>query len=164
MNLKLAKAALEEAKKNYHGNTEAAITNLQTLVDLFAEADEVTLETLDRDWSGAFAYLCVQKAGYGLPMMYPDPRVGCSFASVAAWERYARLPKIHLWHLPAEPIEIGDLVILETPQEKPPQMGIVLQIDGDRMEIAVGNYHNHSSIIEHAKEDSVRGFIRLENL
>ncbi len=161
MNLLLAQIALEEAKKNYHGNTDAAISNLQPIADLFEEADDVTLETLNEDWSGAFAYLCVQKAGYGLPLRYPDPRVALSFASVAAWERYARLPKIRLWHSPAEDVAVGDLVILETPDEKPRRMGIVLRRDGEVMELAVGNHHNHSAIIEHSCREGIRGFVRL---
>ena len=161
MNQQLAQIALEEAKKNYHGNTDAAISNLQPIADLFEEADEVTLETLNADWSGAFVYLCAQKAGCGLPLSYPDPRVGASFAKVEAWERYARLPKIHLWHRADEELEVGDLVILETPDGKPRRMGIVLRTDGEAMELAVGNYHNHCAVIEHPCHEKIRGFVRL---
>ena len=161
MKQRLAQIALEEAKKNYHGNTDAAIGNLQPLAELFEEVDEVTLDTLNADWSGAFAFLCVQRAGFGLPLVYPDPRVGASFASVAAWERYARLPKIHLWHPAGEAPEVGDLAILEAPSGKPPRMGIVLNVNGDEMELAVGNYGNHSALISHPCYERVRGFVRL---
>jgi len=157
----LAQIARAEAKKNYHGDTDAGISNLYDLAEIFDEADGVTLETLNADWSGAFAYLCVQKAGYGLPIVYPDPRVGVSFANVEAWERYARLPKIHLWHSPDEEIEVGDLVILEVPDGKPRRMGIVLDIDGEEIELALGNYHNHSALITHARHEKIRGLIRL---
>lgn len=161
MNQKLAQIAHEEAKKNYHGNTDAAISNLQPIADVFEDADEVTLDTLNTDWSGAFAYMCVQKTGYGLPLSYPDPRVGVSFAKVEAWERYARLPKIHLWHGVDEEIALGDLVIFEAADGKPRKMGIVLSTNGEEMELAVGNHHNHSAVIEHSCHEKIRGFVRL---
>lgn len=161
MKQRLAQIAESEVKMNYHGNTDAAISNLQPLADLFEEVDGMTLDTLNADWSGAFAFLCVQKAGFGLPLAYPDPRVGESFASVAAWERYARLPKIRLWHPAGEEPEVGDLAILEAPIGKPPRMGIVLRVNGTEMELAVGNYGNHSALISHPCYERVRGFVRL---
>ena len=161
MNLYLAEVAREEARKNYHGNTAAAISNLQPLDALFEVADDVTLDTLNADWSGAFAFLCTELAGIGMPIRYPDPRVRASFASVEAWEDYARLPKIRAWHSPDEEPEIGDLVIFEQKPNKPPKMGIVLAVAGDTIDAAVGNHHNHSAVIEHSKADGVRGYIRL---
>jgi hypothetical protein len=41
-------------------------------------------------------------------------------------------------------------------------MGIVLRAEDDVIELAMGNYHNHSAIVEHSVTDGVRGFIRLE--
>ena len=163
MNLKLAEIAREQAKKNYHGDTVASIGNLQIFAELFEEADGVTLETLDNDWSGAFAYLCTRLAGIELPVRYPDPRVPASFASVFAWEAYARLPKTRLWHTCAEIPEQGDLVILDYEEGKPPRMGVLLAIENGVMEIAVGNHRNHSAIIERRLEEGVRGFVRLKN-
>lgn len=163
VNLKLAEIAREEARKNYHGDTIAAIGNLQPLAELFEAADDVTLESLNENWSGAFAYLCTDAAGIGLPIRYPDPRVMGSFAFVEAWEQYARLPKIHLWKSADEMPEIGDLVILEPTNTGTRQMGILLAITEDSMELAVGNYHNHSAVIERPLFQNVRGLIRLEN-
>ena len=161
MNLMLAQVAKKEAKKNYHGNTVAAISNLHPLMELFLEEEEVTFDLLNADWSGSFVYLCTQKAGMDLPLRYPDTRVRHCFAAVSAWEQYARLPKIHLWHSAAELPEVGDLAILEHAPGGPGQMGVVLRVDGDVMELAMGNYHNHSAVVEHSMTDGVRGFIRL---
>lgn len=161
MNLILAQVAKEEAKKNYHGNTEAAISNLHPLLELFSKEDEVTFEILNADWSGSFAYFCIQKAGMSLPLRYPDPRVRHCFAAVSAWEQYARLPKIHLWHSAAELPEVGDLAVLEHAPGGPGQMGVVLRVEGNVMELAMGNYHNHSAIIEHPLDEGVRGYVRL---
>ena len=163
MNLYLAEIAREEARKNYHGNTAAAIGNLQPMAELFEVADDVTLDSLNADWSGAFAFLCTEAAGVGLPVRYPDPRVCGSFASVAAWEQYARLPKIHVWHFADEEPEIGDLVVFEQKPNKPPKMGIVLTVNGDTIDAAVGNHHNHSAVIEHHRSEGVRGYIRLKD-
>ena len=164
MNLRLAEIAREQARKNYHGDTVASIGNLQIFADLFEMADEVTLQTLDNDWSGAFVYLCTELAGMGLPIRYPDPRVPSSFADVFAWEAYARLPKTRLWHTCAELPEIGDLVILDYEDGKPQRMGIVLSVEDGVMEMAVGNHRNHSAIIEQTIGEGVRGFIRLKDV
>ena len=164
MNLKLAEIARELARRNFHGDTVAALGNLQILEQIFEAADEVTPQTLNADWSGAFVYLCTELVGMGLPVRYPDPRVPASFASVYAWEAYARLPKTRLWHSCAETPEIGDLAILDYEDGKPPRMGVVLAIENDVMELAVGNHHNHSAIIEQTITEGVRGFVRLRDV
>ena len=162
MNLTLARIAAEEARKNYHGNTVAAISNLHPLMELFEMADDVTFDLLNADWSGAFVYLCTEKAGLGMPVRYPDTRVRHCFAAVSAWEQYARLPKIRLWHAASEIPQVGDLAVLERAPSGAGRMGIVLRVDADTMEIAMGNHHNHSAVVEHSVTDGVRGFIRLE--
>ncbi len=162
MNMSLARVAFAEARLNYHGDTCAAISNLQPLAELFDVVDEVTLETLNADWSGAFAYWCAEKAGLGLPIRYPDPRVRASFATVAAWEDYARLPKINLWRFPGEELEPGDFVFFETKDGEPGQMAIVLRVNEDTIDIAMGNYHNHSAVTEHSLTEGIRGSIRIE--
>jgi hypothetical protein len=164
MNLKLAEVARELARRNFHGDTVAAVGNLQIFAELFETVDEVTLETLNNDWSGAFVYLCTAIVGMGLPVRYPDPRVPASFASVYAWEAYARLPKMRLWHTIAEMPEVGDLVILEYEENKPPRMGVVLAIEDGVMELAVGNHRNHSAIIEQSVNEGVRGFVRMKTV
>ena len=164
MNLRLAEIAREQARKNYHGDTMASIGNLQVFAELFEMVDGVTLETLNNDWSGAFVYLCTELVGMGLPIRYPDPRVPASFASVYAWESYARLPKTHLWHTCAEMPETGDLLIFDYEEGKPPRMGVVLAIEDGVAELAVGNHHNHSAIVEQRLDEGVRGFIRLKDV
>ena len=94
MNKALALAAIGEARKNYHGNTVAAIGNLHPIAVLFEGEAEENVEVLDADWGGGFVYLCLRLAGITLPPRYPDPRIGMSFARAEAWERYAKLPKI----------------------------------------------------------------------
>ena len=162
MNLKLAEVAREEVRKNYHGDTVAAIGNLQPLAELFDASDDVTLEKLNTDWSGAFAYLCTDIAGIGLPIRYPDPRVIGSFAFVEAWEQYARLPKIRLWKSAGEMPEVGDLVIFDPTEQGVTQMGVVLSVTEESMDVAIGNYHNHSAVVERPLFQSIRGLIRLE--
>ena len=161
MNLYLAEIAREEARKNYHGDTTAAIGNLQPLAELFDVVDDVTLEALNADWSGAFVFLCTERADMGLPVRYPDTRVRASFADVVSWEQYARLPKIHAWLASDTRPEIGDLVIFEYVSGKPPKMGVVLSVAEETIDVAVGNHHNHSAVIEHSRTEGIRGYIRL---
>ncbi len=163
MNATLARIAKEEARKNYHGDTDSTMGNLHLLAELFCETDGVTLEDLNADWSGAFAFLCATRAGLGLPARYPDPRVRASFASVFAWEDYARLPKIRLWHSMDEVPQVGDLAVLEYSDTRPPRMGIVLSVNSDEetVDLAVGNHRNHSAIIEQPLSHGLRGFIRF---
>lgn len=161
MNLKLAEIARNEARKNYHGNTDAAIGNLQPLADLFEVADDVTLETLNADWSGAFVYLCTELAGMGLPVRYPDPRVHASFASARAWVEYARLPKIRLWHTPDTPPEVGDVAVLAPTDNTPCLLGVILEVYDDTADVAIGDYHNHSAVVEKPLA-AILGYIRLE--
>ncbi|MBE6554526.1 MAG: hypothetical protein E7666_09320 [Ruminococcaceae bacterium] len=161
MNLRLAEVARAEAKKNYHGDTDAAISNLQPIAEVFSVADGITLASLDRDWSGAFVFFCTERAEMGLPIRYPDPRVRGCFAYVEAWEDYARLPKIGLWRPVSEQPEEGDLVIFEPEAGKAPLMGIVTTVNDTCMEVAVGNYRNHSALIERPLCAHVRGWIRI---
>lgn len=160
MNQILAAIAEEEAKKNYHGNTTAAISNLQPLLSWFDRESGETLETLNERWGGAFVYHCLRLSGIELPSRYPDPRVGSSFASPAAWEAYARLPKIGLWRQNEQP-EVGDVLLWSGRREGEIYTGILLRTDGEQMEIAVGDYHNHSSIVERSLELPIRGFFRM---
>lgn len=162
MNHTLAQVARSEARKNYHGDTSAAIGNLQTLVDCFPDEQDVSVETLDQNWSGAFAYLCVKLAGIKLVPHYPDPRIGGSFAWSDCWVRYARLPKIRLWHGADEEPEIGDLVAFQPEEKMTLQIGIVLSVSEDVLETAEGNYHNHSAIVERKRDSRIFGYIRLK--
>lgn len=164
MNQMLAQIAEREAKKNYQGNSDNGMGNLYPFLELFAETDEVTEEALNADWSGAFAFWCVQGAGYGLPLRYPDTRVHGCFAWVPAWVEFARLPKIHLWHSPSEALEVGDLVVFSFREGKPPRMGIVLELHEDTMDVAVGNYHNHSAVVECPVGEGILGFLRLPSI
>ena len=161
MNLKLARIAEAEARKNYPGNTVAAIGNLHPIAALFAEEQDVTEASLDADWSGAFVYLCTNLAGLSIPPHYPDPRIGGSFTTALAWARYARLPKIRLWHDATEEPEVGDLVVIEQSGEKPLQIGIVLSVAEDTLDTAEGNYHNHSALVERKRDEKILGYIRL---
>lgn len=161
MNLKLARIAEAEARKNYHGNTVAAIGNLQPIAALFAGQKDVTEASLEADWSGAFIYLCTSLAGLPIPAHYPDPRIGGSFTTALAWARYARLPKIRMWHDVTEEPEIGDLVVIGQGEEKPLQIGVVLSVGEDVLENAEGNYHNHSALVERKRDDRILGYIRL---
>lgn len=160
MNGKLAEIARAEARKNYYGTTEAAIGNLQALEALFSDVDGVTYEMLNTDWSGAFVYLCTKLAGMSLPVRYPDPRVHASFASAISWVEYARLPKIRLWRKNSTTPEVGDIAVLAPTEHTPCLLGVVLAVLEDRAELAIGNYHNHSAIVEKPLCE-IYGYIRL---
>ncbi len=162
MNFNLARIAAAEAGRNYHGNTVAAIGNLQPIEALFTEEEDVTAASLDADWSGAFAYYCAKLAGSTLPTRYPDTRIGASFAHAIAWERYAKLPKIHLWHEAGETPEIGDVVVIEPKGKNPLKVGVILSVTDDLLETAEGDYHGHSAIVERCRDEFIRGYIRLE--
>ena len=162
MNKQLALSALGEARKNYHGNTPAAIGNLQPIASLFEGEAEENVDVLDADWGGGFVYLCAVKADINLPPRYPDPRVGESFARAGAWERYAKLPKIRAWIPADEEPEIGDLAVIEPTEGDIPAIGVILAIGEDAMDTAEGNYHNHSALVERKRDGSIRGYIRLK--
>ena len=163
MNKKLALSAIAEARKNYHGNTVAALGHLQPIAELFEGEAEENVDVLETDWGGGFVYLCAVNAGLTLPPRYPDPRIGMTFARAEAWERYARLPKIGAWLDASEEPEVGDIVVVEPKKEGGlPSVGIVLAIGEDAMDTAEGNYHNHSALVERARDSSIRGYIRLK--
>ena len=155
----LIAVARTEARRNYHGDT-TAIGNLHPLREDY-EPGEVSLEELNDDWSGAFAYHCAKLAGLRLPPRYPDPRVRSGFHRVQAWREYATLHKIHLWHRAGETLCPGDFVIFRLAEDRPELIGIVLATDGETMELAVGNYHNHSAVVERPIDSLISGFVRM---
>ena len=159
MNHILAAIAEEQAKQNYHGNTTAAISNLQPLAQAFEEVGAETLTSLEHRWGGAFLYRCLFLAGIELPPRYPDPRVTESFAAPTAWEAYAKLPKIGLWRQAGEP-EVGDVLFWSGKQGEL-YLGVLLRTDGETMELALGDYHNHSAVVERSVEQPLRGFVRF---
>ena len=160
MNEILAAIAEAEAKKNYHSDTGTAIGNLQPLLEWFGRETGETEARFNERWGGAFVYHCLRLAGYDLPAVYPDPRVGGSFADPMAWERYARLPKIHLWRQEETP-EVGDLVFWMGKREGECFVGILLRSDGETMELAVGDYHRHSAVVERSVALPLRGTVRF---
>lgn len=162
MNQKLARIAMREAQKNYHGNTAAAIANFQPLMEHFQGEGDVTEASLDANWSGAFVYHCVAQMGLSLPPRYPDPRIGMSFAYALAWIRYARLPKIHLWHRANEEPEVGDLLVVDPNGDANYQIGVILSVNEETIETAEGNYHNHSALVERPRDERICGYIRLK--
>ena len=158
MKHRLAAIALQEARKNYHGDT-TSIGNLHPLHAYFQ--DEIGLEELGRDWSGAFAYRCAVLAGSKLPARYPDTRVHAGFWSVRGWVEYAMLPKIHIWDPAPEQIGIGDLAVICMERERRMLIGIVVGISDETVELSVGDYHGHSAIVEFPIDDNLMGVIRL---
>ena len=159
MNRALAQIARVEASKNYHGDTPAAIGSLQPLLAYFSDC---LSDDANDNWSGAFLYHCVRLAGSVLPPKYPDPRVHSAFDRVEAWWEYARLPKIHCLRSPAEVPEVGDLAVFRQPRDGKPLIGVVLTVGEDSLELAAGDYHNHSALVELPIVDTVLGYIRLE--
>ena len=154
----LIRVALEEAGKNYHGRSDSSYWNLQELADHFEGIDT---EALNDDWSGAFVYRCAVLAGYALPARYPDPRVRDAFWRVEAWVDYANLPKIHLWRTDFDNLEPGDVVVFQPEEGRSPLMGVALDVGVDSLTVAVGNYRNHSAVIDRELAD-LAGFLTLK--
>ena len=162
MDQKLARIAEREARLNYHGNTAAAISNLYQLVADFLGESDVTEDSLNENWSGAFVYHCLKLAGSTLPARYPDPRIGGSFTTALAWARYARLPKIRAWIKAEETPEVGDLVVHAADDPEKLQIGIILSVTDDALETAEGDYHNHSALVTRVRDEHILGYIRLK--
>lgn len=107
-------------------------------------------------------YWCCIKAGYDLPIKYPNEAVCCNFAGCIAWEQWVKLPEINRWIEKAEKPEIGDIVLFDNAfkGEEHDHIAIVINIDDRFIDTAEGNFNNISAIARR-NYDNVRGYIRL---
>ncbi len=139
--------------------------NLLPIVSLFPTW---SLRKWDRNWCAAFVYYCCDKAGFGLPVRWPDDRVPTNFASCAAWLAWASLPTLHFYS-PATSRTFrpqrADLIVYDRVFNGSPHdhMGIVLEIRSDTVIVAEGNFNSLSVVITRPRDSHIRGYIRIPN-
>ena len=162
MNNELARIAKKEANKHYHGNVMGSKTNLQPIADLFPYSDTWTIDSWDNTWCAAFVYHCVILSGYNLPVRFPDDKVTMNFASVPAWEQWAKLPEVSKWVEKGKAPQKGDIVLFSKVYDgkEPDHIGIVTDISETWIQSAEGNFNNVSAIVKRPY-DCVYGYIRL---
>lgn len=164
MNQKLSTIAKQEAQKCYHGFVMETKTNIDEIISLFPKWE---IEKWNNHWCAAFVYFCCTKAGINLPVRYPDERVPSNFAGCSAWEQWAKLPYINLWHDSNEPQffpEAGDIVLYDRVYENAEHdhIGIVIETRNASIVAAEGNFNNVSALVERNLDEHIRGFIRIE--
>lgn len=119
-------------------------------------------------WCAAFVYLCVQEAGFLLPIRYPNG-VG-RFTGVDAWLEWSKFSEIDFFHDVNEPNFIpqrGDLVIYDKLiiDHLHDHIGVVLTCENDSIVVAEGNVDNKnkSGIVKRNRWNKVSGYIRISN-
>lgn len=139
---KLGIIAEVEATKCFHGKVINIPSNLQPIADLYPPWSE---ESLDNVWCVAFVYYYTKKAGYDLPVRYPDERVSFNFAGCGGWLDWASLPE-HNFFYPLKNANFipkkGDIVIYDFVfcDKEHVHIGIVIQNYKDSIKIAEGNH------------------------
>lgn len=164
MNQELADIAQHEARKGYHGFVMETEPNIDAIISLFPKWD---INKWDKHWCAAFVYFCCIKANINLPVKYPDERVSNNFAGCNAWEQWAKLTEINLWHGSNEPgftPETGDIVLYDRVFENTEHdhIGIVIEVKNSSLVVAEGNFNNVSAVIERNRDEHIRGFIRIQ--
>ncbi|MGF7060708.1 CHAP domain-containing protein [Brassicibacter mesophilus] len=162
---KLANIAKEEAQKCLHGNVMTVKSNIQPIANLFPKW---ALENWDGKWCAAFVYYCCIKAGFNIPVKYPNEKVTFSFAGCGAWEEWAKLHENHFYYsredkhfLPEKgDIVLYDKVFCDKPHD---HIGIIIENTNNSIIVAEGNINNVSGIIEREKNNHIRGYIRIPN-
>ncbi|MDL2302383.1 hypothetical protein LJC58_08515 [Lachnospiraceae bacterium OttesenSCG-928-D06] len=161
-NCQLARIAIEESKKFYHGNMPGVSSNLHPLIECFPFPNTETLDNWDYVWCGAFVYHCVRLFDYDLPVHYPDKRISGNFAGVLSWMQWAKLPEVNKWVDAKEEPMLGDIVLLQQfcNIDFPDHMGIVTDISQEFLEDAEGNFNNMTAMVKRDYKN-VFGYIRL---
>jgi hypothetical protein len=164
MNQALSDVAKQEARKGYHGFVMGTEPNIDALISLFPKWD---INKWDNHWCAAFVYFCCIKVGINLPVKYPDERVSNNFAGCNAWEQWAKLPEINIWHDSMETgfaPETGDIVLYDRVFENTEHdhIGVVIKVKNSSLVVAEGNFNNVSAVIERNRDEHIRGFIRIE--
>lgn len=105
--------------------------------------------------------------GINLPIKYPDERVSNNFAGCNAWEQWAKLPDINIWHDSKETgftPETCDIVLYDRVFENTEHdhIGVVIKVKDSSLVVAEGNFNNVSAVIERNIDEHIRGFIRID--
>ncbi|MDB5084351.1 MAG: hypothetical protein JWN30_1237 [Bacilli bacterium] len=119
-------------------------------------------------WCAAFVYHCCRKAGFLLPIRYPNGM--CRFAGVGAWQEWAKLPDVNFFHSASDkgftPLR-GDIVIYEKllTDEPHDHIGVVLSCEQEDLFVAEGNMDNKnkSSLVHRNRWGKISGYIRIDN-
>jgi len=157
----LAFVAKAEAQRFYHGRVLKAGHNLHEIIQHFPDGH---IDEFDGMWCAAFVYHCCVKAGYKIP--YHPSTCSCSLAGCKAWEELAKADediiyattKDKLFTPAAGDIVLFDRVFMDTEHD---HIGIVLKNCTSSIVIAEGNFNNVSAVVERAKNEHVRAYIRL---
>jgi hypothetical protein len=161
--IKMAEIAKREAARSFHGGVMKARSNLRPITSLFPVWP---LKKWSGKWCAAFVYYCCRKAGFRIPVRYPDPKVPCNFAGCYAWEKWARLPGHDFYFskndrkfIPAK----GDIVIYDGLFDPGPHdhIGIILENRPETLLVAEGNVNDVSAVIERDKKRNIRGYVRI---
>lgn len=159
----LAKVAIREALKPFHGYVMTLRPNIHPIINLFPKWP---LKKWNNNWCAAFVYYCCLQAGYGIPMKYPDKRVKHNFAGCSSWEQWAKLPYNQFYHRKDEKSFIpqkGDIVLYNRifiPSAHD-HIGILIEYHPEHIVVAEGNFNNISAVIERPINSHIRGYIRI---
>ena len=162
---KLANVAKIEAQKCFHGNVMTVESNIELIAELFPKW---SLDNWDDKWCAAFVYYCCIKAGFNIPVKYPDEKVTFNFAGCNAWEEWANLSENKFYfsreHKNFTP-EKGDIVLYDNVfcNKAHDHMGIIIENKIGSIKVAEGNINNVSGVIERNKNNNIRGYIRIPN-
>ena len=157
----LAEVAEKAAQIPFHGYIEGKESNLEPIVRFFPKW---TLKEADGLWCAAFVYYCCREAGFEIPIR-PEECKTCHLAGCIAWEELAQGDARIEYHKGTEDFvpEAGDIVLYDRVFEnrEHDHIGIVLRNTGNTIIAAEGNLNNISGIIERAKDEHIRAYIRI---
>ncbi len=130
--------------------------------------DTGVYKELQNEWCAAFVYHCCRRAGFQLPMRYPNGK--CRFAGVGAWLEWAQLPETGFLYFDGQNgfvPERGDIVIYEKllSDDSHDHIGIVLGCNEGEIEVAEGNRdnQNYSSVFKRDRRHCILGYVRIDN-
>jgi hypothetical protein len=117
------------------------------------------------DWCAAFVYHVCVCAGFRIPPR-PQGSVRCSLAGVLGWLDWSKLRENRNYysarHRTFRP-RPGDLVLFDNllGQGRCDHIGVVLSVSGAYLRTAEGNVNGRSGVFRRARDNKVRGYIRL---
>lgn len=122
---------------------------------------------LKSGWCAAFVYHCCMKAGFLLPIKFPFP-VSCRFAGAVAWIEWAKLSENRFYYSREDKYfepQRGDIVVFDNIFNNGlyDHVGIVLNNENGVLETAEGNVNNQSGIFMRERNNTINGFIRIDN-
>lgn len=158
MNLLLAETARREALKCWHGYVCGSESNLAPIISHFPKW---TLREADGLWCAAFAYHCCIQSGMQFPIR-PKECLSSNLAGCGAWEEWAQADG-RLEYFRAGDPQPGDIVLFDRVfcDAAHDHIGVVLEVQSDRLSTAEGNFGNVSAIVERPRDEHIRAFIRI---